>query len=77
MGKVKYRDEGVGSGHVKHWISTWVQWFKRVVRKSDHASDNYTCGPTIVELDCITASLTEPSSVFHLLVGLFSASKLE
>ena len=20
--------EGVGSGHVKHWISTWVQWLK-------------------------------------------------
>ena len=20
--------EGVGSGHVKHWIGTWVRWLK-------------------------------------------------
>ena len=45
--------------------------------KSAHVSNNYTCGPVIAKLDCITASLAEPSFVFHLLVGSFSASKLE
>ena len=59
------------------WTWSWVQWFKKVVRKSAHASNNYTCGPAIAKLDCVTTSLAEPSSVFHLLVGSFSASKLE
>ena len=61
---------GIGAGRAfELFMGTVV---KRVVRKSDHANNSYTCGPAIAKLDCITASLAEPSSAFHLLMGSFS-----
>ena len=49
---------------------------KGVVRKSDHANNNYTCGPAMANGTVLLHLLLNPCPRFTL-IGSFSVSKLE